>query len=106
MLGPALTQLFDALDSRQNSQTVYEQRLYQELLVLKSVAEKFAEFSLGGMALGSPAGVEAGVVLMPGKPFDTGMKNIIVGPQEEGAGETVRMQINCGNPDCPNKEYK
>jgi hypothetical protein len=43
---------------------------------------------------------------MPGKPFDTGMKNIIVGPQEEGAGEPVRMQINCGNPDCPNKEYK
>jgi hypothetical protein len=106
MLGPALTLLFDALDSRQNSQTVYEQHLYQELLVLKLAAEKFAEAGLGGMALGLPAAVEGGTVLIAGKPFDPGMKNIIVGPLDEGAGEAVRMQINCGKTDCPNKEYK
>ena len=106
MLGPALTLLFDALDSRQNSQTVYERHLYRELLALKMAAEKLAELPLGGIALGLPAAVGPGEVVWSGKPFDTGMKNIVVGPQEEGAGETIRMQINCGKTDCPNKEYK
>jgi len=106
MLGPALTLLFDALDSRQNSQTVYERHLYRELLALKMAAEKLAESPLGGIALGLPAAVGPGEVVWSGKQFDTGMKNIVVGPQEEGAGETIRMQINCGKTDCPNKEYK
>ena len=106
MLGPALTLLFDALDSRQNSQTVYERHLYRELLALKMAAEKLAESPLGGIALGLPAAVGPGEVVWSGKQFDTGMKNIVVGPLDEGAGEAVRMQINCGKTDCPNKEYK
>jgi hypothetical protein len=106
MLGPALTLLFAALDSRKDNQTSYEKHLYAELLALKMAAEKLAESPLGGIALGLPAGVQVGGVLVSGNPFEVGMKNIIVGPLEEGAGEAVRMQINCGNPNCPNKEFK
>jgi hypothetical protein len=104
MWGPALKVLFAALDSRKDSQTSYEKQLYGELLALKAIVEKFDES--GGVAVGSVIVTGGGGVLMSGQPFDVGMKNIIVGPEDEGAGETVRMQINCGKPDCPNKEYQ
>ena len=115
MLGPALTQLFVALDGRKDSQTLYEKHLYQELLVLKMVGDKLAEAPLGGISgMGGVGGVVASLpadlalqgIAKFAKPFDIGLAKIIVGSQEPSGGEPIRLQINCSNPTCPNKEFK
>jgi hypothetical protein len=35
---------------------------------------------------------------------DKGFTGNVIGPQDRQ--ESPRLQINCGNPDCPNKEFR
>jgi hypothetical protein len=108
MLGPALTLLFNQLDRRTDKQTLYEKRLHQELLALKTVGEKLQESPFSG-TLGLPtdfsvSGLSDFAHRRFGTPLDSHLTGVVVGPQEDD--ETARLQINCGEPNCPNKEYK
>jgi hypothetical protein len=121
MLGPALTELFTALDGRKDSQTSYEKHLYQELLVLKMFGDSLAEAPLGGfsaaggMAASLPADLALQGIAKFSRPFleniivgprNPGLENIVVGPRDPGGSEPIRLQVNCENPTCPNKEFK
>jgi hypothetical protein len=108
MLGPALTLLFNQLDRRTDKQTLYEKRLHQELLALKTVGEKLRESPSSG-AHGLPtdlsvSGLSDFARSRFGMTLDSHLTSVIVGPQEDD--EAARLQINCGKPNCPNKEYK
>jgi hypothetical protein len=119
MLGPALMVLLNELHNRKDRQTSYEKQLYAELLWLAAAA-----------AAGTGAGVAAGAVIVEGGALEVGagtfgpaisnMANVrrsglggqadkgftgnVIGPQDRQ--ESPRLQINCGNPDCPNKEFR
>lgn len=117
MLGPALMVLLNELHNRKDRQTSYEKQLYAELLWLAAAA-------------GTGAGVAAGAVIVEGGALELGagtfgpaisnMANVrrsglggqadkgftgnVIGPQDRQ--KYPRLQINCGNPDCPNKEFR
>ena len=82
MLGPALTLLFNKLDGRMNELTLYEKRLHGELLVLKLAGEKLQESRPDGAL------------------------ELVVRPRDNDDGGSVRLQINCDNINCPNREFR
>lgn len=121
MIGPALTQLFVALNKRKDKLTEFEKTLHRELLG-ELVAKQFAESTLvrGAVLGGSIVASSSTQIEVTGND----LRNMGIGGSLQevfGSGPTLKlqvdlsgadgdgsrkMQINCGKPDCPNKEYK
>jgi hypothetical protein len=101
MIGPALMLLFNELDSRKDKQTAYEKRLYRELLALGGVSgEEFPGRPTGREF----RGVDMSKAVRGRQRLDRGIAGNVIGRQN--VDEPARLQINCGNPNCPNKEFK
>jgi hypothetical protein len=80
-------------------------------LALQGLAKYSRSFDVGpkNIIVGLQDPVGAGlenIVVGLQDPVGAGLANIIVGPQEPVGGDPIRLQINCNNPTCPNKEFR
>jgi hypothetical protein len=79
-------------------------------LALQGLAKHSRSFDVGpnNIIVGLQDPVDFGlenIIVGLQDPVDPGLANIIVGPLET-VGGPIRLQINCNNPTCPNKEFR
>lgn len=102
MLGPELTLLFNELDRRRNTLTVYEKRLYRELLALKTPGSEDVLELPFGRPVRTPGTSDFVQRIGGGRSIDE-LSGIVIAPSRDDDRGRPLLQINCGNPNCPTK---
>lgn len=109
MLGPALSLLLAELHKRPNDLTDYEELLYAELLDLFDNSAVIAPGMETAPLMKSLVRSKAQRAAKPpmklhARPFNEYFQNIIRADDRDE--NRPRVQINCGQKDCPNKKYR